>query len=178
MEICECSQWRRLGITFSLGCCIFIAVRRLPLFPLSLWSGIYSSFFPIPQLCLSVLVLLGWSAVGLLPKGFFWPGSSWVSCSQQRACSGFWQDYECLLFSNQSCHKTQIKVDRYIFNELKNLKGFNFLLKEASGFSSRALASLSYFQSHCMLLPLTHSTNLLHGIGDNFQWGVGFRNDF
>lgn len=166
MEICECSQWRRLGITFSLDFCIFIVVQRLPLFPLSLWSGIYSSFLPIPRLCLSVLVLRGWSAAGLLSKGFFWPGSSWVSHSQQRACSGFWQDYECLLSSNHSYHKTQIKMDRYIFNEFTNLKGFVFLLKQASGFPSCALASLGYFtitacsfpwltaQTFCMVLEI------------------------
>lgn len=143
VESCECSSWSRHGVTFPLDFCVFIAVWRLPLYLFSLWSGRYS--FPSPS-C-SELKCCRTSF-----KGLFWLGSSRASCPQQQAPYAFCQDYECLLPTDHSYHKTQINVDRYIFNGFINLKGFRFLLKQASGSPSRALASLG-LESCCVLLP-------------------------
>lgn len=145
VEGCECSRWRRLDVTFPLDFCVFIAVQRLPLYLFSLWSGRCS--FPSPSCC------SGPKCCRTSFKRLFWLGSSWASCPQQRAPYAFCQDYECLLSTNHSYHKTQINVDRYVFNGFINLKGFSFLLKQASGSPSRALASPG-LQNHRVLLAL------------------------
>lgn len=47
-----------------------------------------------------------------------------------------------MLSPNHSYHETQIKMGRYIFNAFINLKGFDFLLEQASGFAFHTLFSL------------------------------------
>jgi len=44
-------------------------------------------------------------------------------------------------------------MDRYIFNEFINLKGFGLLLKQASGFLSCALVFLGYFRITACSFP-------------------------
>lgn len=153
MESWKVSFTRSIGVPFSLDFCAFIAVQRLPLsLPFSLeWQILALPSHP-------PVVPLGTCSSGTKCcrtsfKGLFWPGSSWASCPQQQAPYGFWQDYECLLSTNHSYHKTQIKMDRYIFNGLINLKGFGFLSKQASGFPSRALASLGCFRITACSFP-------------------------
>lgn len=165
-----------LALPFPWTLCIYCSteVTHLPLFPLEWQILELPSHPPVVLLspCSSEMKCCRTSF-----KGLFWPGSSWASCPPQWACSVFWQDYECLLSTNCSYHKTQIKMDRYIFNEFINLKGFGFLLKQASGFPSHALASLGYFRITVCSFPQLSQHNLLHGIGDYLQWGVGFWND-
>lgn len=108
-------------------------------------------------------------------KGPFWPGSSWASCPQQQAPYGFWQDYECLLSSNHSYHKTQIKMDRYVFNEFINLKGFGFL-KAGIWLSIPCFGFPWLLQNHCMLIPPTLTAQtfcMVLGMISNEKWNLG-----
>lgn len=147
MESCECSWWRRV---FPWTFVYLLQSRGYPFTPFPSGVADIPSHPPVvpPDACSS-----GMKCCRSSFKGLFWLASSWASCPQQRACSGFWQDCECLLSTNHSCHKTQIKMDRYIFNEFINLKGFGFLLKQASGFPSCALASLGYFRITACSFP-------------------------
>lgn len=84
-----------------------------------------------------------------------------------------------MLSPNHSYHETQIKMDRCIFNAFINLRGFGFLLKQASGFAFRTLFSLGYLKVPVWsIVTLTFCRYLLEIIS-NDEWDLGmvFRSD-
>lgn len=134
----------------------------------------YLSFLPIPQLCLLALVLLGWSAAGLLSKGFFWLGSSWFSCPQWQACSGFWQDYECLLSANHSCHKTD-KNGQIHLQWIYKAQRIRLAFKVSIWLSILCFGFPWLLQNHCVLLLLTLTAQTFCVVLEviSGEWGLG-----
>lgn len=84
-----------------------------------------------------------------------------------------------MLSPNHSYHETQIKMDRCIFNAFINLRGFGFLLKQASSFAFRTLFSFGYLKIPVWsIVTLTFCRYLLEIIS-NDEWDLGmvFRSD-
>lgn len=84
-----------------------------------------------------------------------------------------------MLSPNHSYHETQIKMGRCIFSSFINLRGFDFLLKQASGFAFHILFSFGYLKIPMWSIPaLTFCTYFLVMVS-NDEWDLGmiFRSD-